>query len=369
MAKLFPNSVRRATAQIGHLFREGIVNIDRHLQPKNEHGIVFCVDDANNGMSSGLRGYKLAKELRTMGWRTIVIPKQLDLRQRLRIIEQERPTYIYLQQTRHPLNRPDLYPSYRCILDIDDADFLDEQHVDYIKSCMVQSFGIIAGSRFIGNYARVSNGRCEVIWTGAPVTRHTRVTHKLSPPAVVWACSNPEGYLHEANFVRDVVEMIDSSIDFQFWIIGTRDIFAAKRYLAPLKALGISCASISFLPYLKLLVQLRKAAIGLAPLLPQDSPFSAGKSFGKVLAYLDSGLAVIASNNVDHPLFFKNGVNGYLASDKREWVLAIERLLRDSKARKVIADAGKVDFSRRLSTRSMALRVDKTLRKWLAATA
>ena len=85
--ELVPQSAR----WIGHRFREVAVHIDRILQNSELPRIAFCVGDGDNGMSSGLRGYSLARELRKFQWRTIVIPKQLELSQRQRIVRTEKP--------------------------------------------------------------------------------------------------------------------------------------------------------------------------------------------------------------------------------------------------------------------------------------
>lgn len=61
-----------------------------------------------------------------------------------------------------------------------------------------------------------------------------------------------------------------------------------------------------------------------------ENPFSRGKSFGKLLAYLIADVAIVASNNVDHPLFFQDGVNGVLApNDVDRWVEGTALLLQD----------------------------------------
>ncbi len=352
-------------SRMGHLFREGGVNFARYCQGQSGFRIVFCVDGANNGMSSGLRGHKLAAELRNFGWRSIVVPKQLELDQRLRIIRQENPTFVYLQQTRHPLNDPSLYYPRRCILDIDDADFLDENCATIVDHHVRHCFGVIAGSRFIREFSVSRNQRCEVVWTGAPETTVTTLTSRASPPAIVWACSDPFAYPHEAHLVSQIIGQINKSIPFQFWLIGASNRLAADCFLAPFLQLGIKCSSMPFLPYHKLLRQLEAATIGLAPLLPEKSPFSAGKSFGKVLAYLASGVVVVASNSVDHPLFFESGRNGYLVTRLDEWVNRVESLLIDPMKAEEISRAANADFVQRLSTTGMAKRVNSILRKWL----
>ncbi|MEY8842268.1 hypothetical protein AB9K41_24835, partial [Cribrihabitans sp. XS_ASV171] len=54
-----------------------------------------------------------------------------------------------------------------------------------------------------------------------------------------------------------------------------------------------------FMSYDEFLASLRDVAVGLSPVHP-DSDFSKGKSFGKILAYLDAKVPVICSEAVDH---------------------------------------------------------------------
>src|SRR5438105_589561 len=114
--------VRPIWSWAGHRLREAIVHVDRLSQTSSLPRIAFSVGGGNDGMSSGLRGYAVARELRQLAWRTIVIPKHLELSQRERVIRSEHPDIMILQKSRDPLNRPKFYPNTRCVFDIDDAD-------------------------------------------------------------------------------------------------------------------------------------------------------------------------------------------------------------------------------------------------------
>jgi hypothetical protein len=52
---------------------------ERLSKPARQLRIIVCADDQNNGMTCGLRGYNLARGLEDLGWRCLVIPKQLEL--------------------------------------------------------------------------------------------------------------------------------------------------------------------------------------------------------------------------------------------------------------------------------------------------
>ena len=118
------------------------------------------------------------------------------------------------------------------------------------------------------------------------------------------------------------------------------------------------------MPYDRFLCALDDVAVGLSPICP-ETPFSRGKSFGKVLAYLDRGVPVIASDEADHSLFFTPGT-GIIGNDPALWAEAVEGLLGDAAARQAMADAGHAALCARLSTAAAARQVDRLLRGLIA---
>lgn len=355
----------RLHSYFGHRVRELGIYLQRLQQPRRDLSILICVDDLNNGMSSGLRGYAIAEALKDLGWRAIIIPKQLGLGQRHRIIKIEKPRVLLLQSARHPLNRPHLYPHQFCVFDLDDADFLDPALMQVIIDCAKGSQGAIAGSRYVANFLKQYCEQVKVIWTGSkPLDKKEEISKDILP-IIAWACSNPFAYVEEGKLVQKILTSLPKNIHFQFWLIGVQDFNKGSNFIQPIIDHGIPCKVIPFLPYKKLLYELKKVSIGLAPLLPEESVFSSGKSFGKILAYLNTNVVVIASNCVDHPLFFRDGVNGFLASTITEWTQSIQFLINNPNARLRISEKAKSDYLERLSVQASAVMTDRALRSFL----
>jgi hypothetical protein len=352
--------VPRAARWIGHRFREVTVHAERLLQNSELPRITFCVDGGDNGMSSGLRGYALARELRNLRWRTIVIPKQLEFAQRQRIIGIEKPDIIVLQQSRHPMNRPKYYKGSICVFDIDDADFVDANARETVVECMRQSDHVIAGSRFISDYARQHNANVDIVWTSSP-PRDQSTRRKLNPPVVAWAVSSANGYPEELSLVVSALNMVKSK-NWQFWLFGVKDFQEGRLMVKPIEENGILCRVFPFMDYEAFLRTLEEVSVGLAPLVPSASEFSAGKSFGKVLGYLNCDVAIVASDSADHPLFFSNGENGFLASDTDQIAESIDLLLSDPTLRQRIAARARQDYLERLSIEAAARKMDGILR-------
>ena len=281
------------------------------------------------------------------------MPSQLGLNQRLRIVKAERPDVILIQQSRHPLNRPSYYGGTPCVFDADDADILDPRCTDAVIECCRASASVIAGSRYLAGLFRPYNPNVEVVWTGTYLRPWSRSTPSAQrDPVVAWAHSEPLGYPAEADLVRKVVLRLAERNRFTFYVYGVRDEHQARSddYLAPIQAAGVPVRVFRPMPYARFARTLNAVAVGLHPVCV-SSPFSRGKSFGKLLAYLAADVAIVASNAVDHPLFFRHGDNGMLAGDDVDsWVDCCERLLNDPAGRERIVEAGRVDFLRRLTT-------------------
>src|SRR5262249_58601733 len=106
----------------------------------------------------------------------------------------------------------------------------------------------------------------------------------------------------------------------RFDLYGVDDGPAAEPYLDPLRRAGMAVRTYPRLPYRTFIRTLSRATVGLQPVCT-DSPFSQGKSFGKVLAYLAANVPVVATDEVDHPVFFRDAENGFLVGNSvPEWV-------------------------------------------------
>ena len=152
---------------------------------------------------------------------------------------------------------------------------------------------------------------------------------------------------------------------FEFWLYGVElhpeGRYKAAEFVAPMQNEGIPVRMFPQMPYARFLKCLEPVAVGLSPACNQD-PFSAGKSFGKVLAYLYSDVAVVASKTAEHPAFFRHGVNGMLANRSEDWAECVVQLLADRKGRQSMCDHAFNDFQLQLSSDVAAQKVDKILR-------
>lgn len=348
--------VRRIHAELN-------VHCNRWRQPKRRPTVVIFPSRDAWLSSSNLRAWLVAPELQRLGWRTVTVPYALSLAQRRRLLRLEKPDVILLQQTQHPLNQPALYQPYPCVLDADDADYLDPRYQSHIAQCARDAAIVVGGSRLTAQLLGQHNARpAHILWTCTPRPHGPpAVAPRGRQPVVGWAHDTPLEYTHEAQLMQQVMMEVCRRTPCTFWLFGTKA-KDAEAYFAPIRALGGNCVALERMPYAAYLETVGALSVGLQPIALQ-SDFSRGKSFGKILAYLAGQVPVVASDAVDHPLFFRHGQNGYLVGDAvQEWADAIVPLLEQPELRQRIGTATWDDFHKTFTTEVFARRMDQILR-------
>ncbi len=356
---MYLSKVRSSARQLAYGLK---LHFERAREPKGRPTLVIFPSNQPWDPASRLRAWELAPQLRALGWRVVVVPEALNLTQRRRVLRAEEPDVILLQQTRHPLNRPHLYQPFPCVLDADDADYLDPTIQAEIARSAEDSAAVVGGSRFIAECLGRHNKNSHVVWTSTPAPPAALgEPPSTRAPIVAWAHSDPLSYPAEAAFVGRVMLEVAKRTSCEFLLFGTGEA-RARDWFAPLRDAGVRCSSRETMPYDAYLSVVSTAAVGLQPVCVENL-FSRGKSFGKLLAYFVSQVPAIATDAVDHPLFFENGTNGFvLQNDAFLWADAIVRLLDEPQLRDRLADAAWLSFKEKLSTDVFAASMDRILR-------
>ena len=310
-----------------------------------------------------LRIYDMADALGPLGWRRLVLPATLTLAARHRLLAWARPDILVMQGARHGLNRPRFYPGYPIAYDLDDADFHLPHLAGPVERAMPSVACVLAGSGYIADWCRARGAMARVVWTGAPVSDRATVPHHMRPPIVAWAQSTPANYHAEAALVLDVMRRVTARHPGALLRLYDRRAGDDEAFLAPFKAAGIPVEWRKTARYSDYLASFDDVAIGLAP-LSSESPFSRGKAFGKVLAYLDRRVPVIASDVGEYGAFFK-GETGIVSNAPEVWAEAIVALLEDATRRQAMANAAFQQFRTRLSLGRIASETDTILRSLL----
>ncbi len=352
---------RRVRSLVGRYARE-LALWPSVVRKRSGKRIAFFPDSGRE-QSGLLRIYNIAEQLENWGWTTLVCPKHLSLRQRRRIVMWFRPEISVVQSCRHPLNRAENFRNVPFVFEFDDADFFDSALTKPMADMASAAQGVVCGSRFLENWARDYNENTEVIWTGTPVTPGPWPEHTDRDPIVTWAQSDPVGYHREFEFITDVLCAVrKTTSQFTLRLYGWSGPQAHPQ-IERLKEAGIDLDIRGFLPYNEFLATLREAAVGLSPIIT-STEFNKGKSFGKILGYLDGKVPVICSDEADHSLFFDNQ-NGVVSNSKPVWVNAVSSLLSDPAKRQQMADKAHQDFQNQLTLPVAAKHVEKFLNRVL----
>ena len=85
-------------------------------------------------------------------------------------------------------------------------------------------------------------------------------------------------------------------------------------------------------------IDLATSHIGLAPL--PDNRFTRGKCGFKILQYQAAGLPVVASPVGVNSEYVRQNVTAFLATDNREWIEKITRLIENPQLRRQMGNKG-----------------------------
>jgi glycosyltransferase involved in cell wall biosynthesis len=137
--------------------------------------------------------------------------------------------------------------------------------------------------------------------------------------------------------------------------------------LAGLQSTGCSVQTWPALPYDQFFRKLNTCAIGVQPLCLGSTPnFNWGKTAGKLAAYAGAGLAMVATDVLDHGKWFIRDSEILLGSSADDLAGHISRLLSDIPYRVEMGLAARRALETRLTPRATAEDLDRVLRQWMA---
>jgi hypothetical protein len=326
------------------------------------------------GASANFRAFALAREMAKLpaaeAWRSLCVAPHLTLDQRLGLLRKLRPDVIVLQSARHAFNEPRLYREIApCVMDLDDAEYEVPALFEKFDRAVRDSAMVLVGSKTIADWCVERNANTHVVWTSNPHAPPRAVPHVQRAPIVCWAQNGWDKYVEEGDAVRAIVldmhrRLGDRSGAFDFRIIGVTDAAPWERFVAPLKAARVTCSWRGYLPYDEFLVELTQVAVGLHVLIDTHI-YSRAKSFGKLLSYSTAGVAIVATNNLETPRAFTDGVNARLCDTHEQVAQAACDLLEDPEQRQRLGDGAQRLMDEKFASRVIARQVSSHLRTLL----
>ena len=349
--------------KIGNIVREALLYLEILRSRKANKSIVMFPWQSELGSSSSReRVYRIAEHLKSQGWRVIIVPHQLNLTQRQRILRIENPDILLVQTVRHPLNRPALYQAKNIVFDIDDADFENPEARQDVIDCCTGSSMVTCGSKYIRDFCQKYNKNTFVVWTGME-----NQSAKYSPAStrsniVAWGTSNSLAYSQEREFVGRVAKILSSHVKFELWVYGANNHPDLQEFKSQMEDIGVKCKLIPSMSFIEYHKSLESCAVGLHPISLENS-FSKGKSFGKLNSYIQRGVPIVTQRALDYPDFFIDNHSAMLAKSEEEWAEKIEALLENPALRDQLAANAFASFLKELDTPVVAKKLNDIFEK------
>lgn len=245
------------------------------------------------------------------------------------------------------------------IFDFDDAVFLvppqrDDilykfRYKNNIPEILKISRHIIAGNNYLKEYALRFNQNVTVIPTSIDTQRYTikKYTNSKEDKIIIgWIGS------HNTIFYLDLL----------------KDVFIAlaKKYKIKLNIIGVNNYKIKGVEIttkkwdLNTEVQdLRGFDIGVAPLTKDE--WALGKCGCKLLQYMGVGIPSVSSRVGVNKEIVQDGINGFLADAREEWIKKLSLLIEDKNLRRKMGMEGRVTVEKNFSIRANAPKLKAVL--------
>lgn len=226
--------------------------------------------------------------------------------------------------------------SKKLIFDFDDAIFCNtdgsysKTRMRRFKSTISNCDYIFAGNEYLANEAKKYNPAVDIIPTSVETDKYDLSCEKDDASfELVWI-----GSKSTRKYIAEIIPSLENAAksipNLQLKIIADFELSSPELTIKNVQWNEHSEA-----------IELCKADIGLAPMPEND--WTKGKCALKVLQYMAAGLPVISSPSGVNAYVIKDGVNGYLARNSKQWT---ELLIKISKAETDLKRMGKLGKKR-----------------------
>ena len=238
----------------------------------------------------------------------------------------------------------------KIIYDLDDAIYMGitspaNWFLKYLKCpskinrIIKMSSHVITCNAYLADYVKQYNKNVTVIHTSVDTQKFVPVAKDGNEDITIgWIGSHSTAhYLEE---LRNVFCKISSKYRFNLKIIGAG---GYKIEIPGVRIMDLDWNLQDEIP------QFQSLDIGVYPL--PDDDWIRGKTGFKTIQYMSAGVPCVVSNVGTNRYIVQDGVNGYLASTKEEWIEKISRLIEDADLRKRICSNGRKTAEQKFSVK------------------
>lgn len=246
------------------------------------------------------------------------------------------------------------------VFDFDDAVFVSYKspsngYLSYLKFpakiaeiCKLSKH-VMAGNEYLADYARQTNANVTIIPTTIDTDKYQYLERPAGPEIITIGWSGSFSTIQHLDTVRDVLQDLAKDETFRLRVIGT------PAYDLP----GVDVEAVQWRSDTEI-DDLQKIDIGLMPL--PDENWTKGKCGLKALQYMALGIPTICSPVGVNSTIIQDGVNGFLAGDKAEWIEKIKRLIHSAELRRELGRAGRETVENEYSAKAIAPKVLEVFR-------
>lgn len=251
--------------------------------------------------------------------------------------------YIFLHREALPLGPPIIEWTLtkllrkKVIYDFDDAIWLENTSSQNriamslkwhskVKSICKWSWKISVGNGFLADFARQYNPQVVINPTTIDTHYHVPASHQNDKITIGWTGTHSTAkYL---DLITNALNQLKQSFDFNVLIISNQD---------P----DWDFDEFEFVPWAadNEIETLQRLDIGLMPL--EDHIWELGKCGFKALQYMALEIPAVVSAVGVNKEIIEHGRNGFLCSDKTQWIESLTKLLSSEPLRKEIGKAGR----------------------------
>jgi glycosyltransferase involved in cell wall biosynthesis len=224
----------------------------------------------------------------------------------------------------------------RYVVDYDDAIFhnydlssnpLKRLFAKKIDKVMQGAALVVCGNAYLAERARQAGARrIEIVPTVVDLERYAVGDQKQGGRIVIGWVGSPTTAKY-LEVVAPALQEIAAEFPVQLRVIGAQ---------FDLPGLDVDCRLWSEESEVR---EIQNFDIGIMPLL--DSPWERGKCGYKLIQYMACGVPGIASPVGVNKEIIANGVNGYLAASKDDWLSAFRLLCTNAQARRAMGEHGR----------------------------
>jgi glycosyltransferase involved in cell wall biosynthesis len=251
------------------------------------------------------------------------------------------------------------------VFDFDDAIFHSYKspsngYLSYLKFpgktaeiCRLVSH-VMAGNEYLADYARQFNPHVTIVPTTIDTDKYSVAERPADPQPFTIGWSGSFSTIQHLDTLKDVLAELALTERFRLRVIGSPD-----HHID-----GVDVESIAWRSETET-DDLSQIDLGIMP-LPDDN-WSKGKCGLKALQYMALGIPTICSPVGVNSTIIKDGVNGFIAADRSQWLEKLRLLMHDTALRERIGRAGRATVENEYSANVIAPRVLEIFRSTVQA--